>query len=52
MLKPGILESFISQFMPRGNPGIDPVLAADVGAFVRSQSRPNMPQQQAGGTTQ
>jgi thiosulfate dehydrogenase len=40
MLAPGMLERFIKDNMPRGNPYLDNRTAINVAAFVRAQPRP------------
>lgn len=43
MLGPGILERFIKDNMPRGNPTLSEASAIDVAAYLRTQTRPSPP---------
>lgn len=43
MLAPGILERFVHDNMPRGNPNLGPTVAMAAAAFLRSQPRPQTP---------
>ncbi len=43
LLAPGILERFVHDNMPRGNPILSPTVAMAAAAFLRSQPRPQPP---------
>jgi thiosulfate dehydrogenase len=43
MLEPGVLERFIKDNMPRGNPTLAEESAIDVAAYLRKQQRPGPP---------
>ncbi len=43
MLASGILERFIHENMPRGNPNLKPEVAMAAAAYLRSQPRPHIP---------